>query len=597
MREHTKNRILHASLRARIAAAAVALSLLLVTAVVWLSPSNGTATASPAKSAEQIALEKENAELQAALAARTDEVDNLTSSQAKAAAERAAGAERGKAKAASEKAAAAATGKDKAATERAAAAAAGRQRAAAERAKAASWIRSKADAERAAAAAKGQAQGAELRAAAAEREAARVRAAAAAKPAATKPAAPAPAPAKPVVTKPSAPPLSDLLYPAKRQFGLYTTQSPFNWAELDNVAATVGVAPTIAGYFQGWDGPFRADAVTRSWQKGMLPLLTWESRPLKAANNQAEDADYSLPKIIDGTYDDYLHQYARDVVALGLPMAIRLDHEMNGSWYPWGERKFGGGALNGNRRGDFVAMWRHVHDIFEAEGANEFIVWVWAPNIVNALPGYAKNSPAYMKSLYPGDDYVDWVGLSGYYRPPYKSDQTPTFSYTYDRSLDQLRSITSKPILLAEIGASEVGGQKKQWVADLFTALAKPENADIIGFAWFHHTVTTISQGERVTNDWRITSRGDSLRAFVAGITNPAAGFVDGPDPAAAALAAPAPEVATPTPTPTPEPTATLTPTPTPQPTPEPTTPAPTPTPEPSLTPTPEPSPTTTQEP
>ncbi|MET0789516.1 MAG: glycosyl hydrolase [Cellulomonas sp.] len=576
MSEHTKNRILHASPRARLAAFAVALALLLVSAVVWLSPSTAQPTADP-KSAEQIALEKENAELKAALAARTDEVDNLTGSQQKAAAERAAGAASGKAKAAAEKQAAAASGQQKAAAERAAAAEAGRLNAAAARSTAAARGQAKANAEKAAAAAKGQAEAANARAAAAEAAAARARAA----------AAPA------VVAKPTAPALSTLLAPTKRQFGLYTPQSPFNWAEFDNVSATVGVAPTISGYFQGWDGPFRPDAVTRSWQKGMLPLLTWESRPLKAANDQAVDPNYSLPKIIGGQYDDYLHQYAKDVVSLGLPMAIRLDHEMNGSWYPWGERQWGGNSLNGNGKGDFVRMWRHVHDIFEAEGANQYVIWVWAPNIVNALPDWAKNSAWYMRSLYPGDDYVDWVGLSGYYRSPFKSDQTPTFSYTYDKSLDQLRSITRKPILLAEIGATEVGGQKPAWVADLFASLAKPENADVIGFAWFNHTVTTISGGQRVTNDWRITSRRDSQQAFIDGITNPAAGFVDGPG--VATLAAPAPAAVTPEPTPTP------TPTPTPEPTPTPT-PEPTPTPSPSAadaaaTPEPTPSPTTTQEP
>ena len=84
------HRILHPSRRARLAAFAVALALLAVSAVVWLSPSTAEPSAAPAKSAQQIALEQENAELKAALAARTDEVDNLTSSQEKAAAERAA---------------------------------------------------------------------------------------------------------------------------------------------------------------------------------------------------------------------------------------------------------------------------------------------------------------------------------------------------------------------------------------------------------------------------------------------------------------------------------------------------------------------------
>jgi hypothetical protein len=112
-----------------------------------------------------------------------------------------------------------------------------------------------------------------------------------------------------------------------------------------------------------------------------------------------------------------------------------------------------------------------------------------------------------------------------YFRPPYKNDQTPTFAYTFDRSLDQLRSITAKPIFLAEIGASEIGGSKPAWIADLFDALARPENADVRGFSWFNHTVTSTSRGEVVTNDWRIESRADSLQAFADGLNDPSAGF------------------------------------------------------------------------
>ena len=541
------------SARAQMAAGGVALALVAVTAIVWLTPAVDPVDEPTVSAAEQ-RLTAENERLRASLEARQQELDDLRRSQAKAAAERAAGQARGQEKAAAERAATEQRGREKAAAERAAAAERGRQKAAAERAAAAARGQEKAALERELAEARGDAEGAQIRAAAAVDAAEAAQARAEASLASRQPTA-APATQAP----PQAPPLSELLQPAKRYFGLYTTQSPFSWAEFDDVATKVDLDPTMVGYFQGWDGPFRSDAVTRSWQRGVLPLLTWESRPLAAGNDEPEDPDYSLPRIIDGAYDDYLHQYARDVAALGLPVAIRLDHEMNGAWYPWSERGQGGQALNGNRPGDFATMWRHVHDIFAAEGANAYVIWVWAPNIVNNLPS-GSDDPEFLRSLYPGDEYVDWLGVSGYYRPPYKEDQTPTFSYTYDRTLDQLRDISGKPILLAEIGASEVGGNKARWVTDLFDALARPENGDIIGLAWFNLAVTTISGGERVTNDWRITSRPDSQQAFVDGIHDPAAGFVEPMATVAAASATSAQAAAEPSPetapAPSPEPAA-----------------------------------------
>jgi beta-mannanase len=169
-------------------------------------------------------------------------------------------------------------------------------------------------------------------------------------------------------------------------------------------------------------------------------------------------------------------------------------------------------------------MWRHVHDIFQQEGANKLVIWVWSPNIVNNLP--AKHTvPGYLQSLYPGDDYVDWVGLSGYLRPPYKSDNDFSFDYTFKASLNQLRALTTKPKILSEVGASETGGHKATWITSFFNSLAKPENSDVIGFSWFDLAVTSYVEGVRATNDWRIDSRADTLAAFIAGITKPEDNF------------------------------------------------------------------------
>lgn len=330
---------------------------------------------------------------------------------------------------------------------------------------------------------------------------------------------PSPAPTTPPLTAPTK---AELLARDTRFYGMYTMQSPFNWAELDDVATKTGVLPDLAGYFQGWDRPFRADAIERSWRRGMLPLLTWESRPSGSPNNRLTEEDYSLPIILSGRYDDYIRSYARGIADLGVPVVIRLNHEMNGDWYPWSELTKEGRSINGNRPGDYAAVWRHVHGIFAEEGANEHVIWLWAPNIVNNLPELLR-TPEHLARLYPGDEYVDWVGLSGYYRPPFREGQTPTFDYTFGLSLGQLRDLTDKPIFLAEIGASEVGGKKPEWIRSLFEGLARPENDDVVGFAWFNLTVTSTVRGELTTNDWRVISHSRSLAAFKEGLRLPGA--------------------------------------------------------------------------
>jgi beta-mannanase len=240
-----------------------------------------------------------------------------------------------------------------------------------------------------------------------------------------------------------------------------------------------------------------------------VPLITWESRSVSGAVTGGDDPAYSLPVILSGRYDDYLRRWARGVRDLGLPLIMRFDHEMNAPWYPWCEVNVSAGTgVNGNGRGDYVKVWRHVHDLFAQEGANDLVIWLWSPNRVDRIP--AQPPPA---AFYPGDDYVDWIGMSGYYR---QYGEVPTFDQTFGRTLSLLRLAAAKPILLTEIGATEIGGNKRAWISDLFRGLARED--DVIGFVWFNLAVTSSFDGELVTNDWRIDSSRASIEAMRDGL-------------------------------------------------------------------------------
>lgn len=308
---------------------------------------------------------------------------------------------------------------------------------------------------------------------------------------------------------PQTPTLDTLKAPSSTYFGVFTEQAPFDFSEVDSLAAKIGHYPSSVSWFSGFDQPFRSDGVIAAWQRGMLPIVSWESRPLETdmgpGSDNAVNADYQLSDVIDGTYDDYIRQYADAVKALGLPIGLRFDHEMNGFWYPWAEQ------VNGNQPGEYIAAWRHVHDIFAAEGATN-VIWIWSPNVVE----FPQAQP--LDQLYPGDDYVDWVGLVGYYRKPI-SGKEASFDNTYAKSLAALRTVSTKPIYLTEVGATETGGNKPAWITSFFTGLAA--NPDIIGFSWFNLTITALSGNVLTTNDWRITSTQAATKAFAAGIADP----------------------------------------------------------------------------
>ncbi len=305
---------------------------------------------------------------------------------------------------------------------------------------------------------------------------------------------------------PETPTVAQVLSPTNNYFGVSTPQAPYDWKDFQIFAAAAQKLPSLVQFFQGWDREFPRDAVIETWRRGALPTISWEPRPtvqpVGPDSDNTQEPGYALAAIIDGTHDEYIDRFATAVRDLGLPVAIRFAHEMNGNWFPWSEER------NGNDRGEYVAAWRHVHDRFTALGATNAI-WIWSPNVVTARPNVR------LAPLYPGDDYVDWMGMVGYYRRVYFDDKghpkEPTFANTYGSTLAELRAVAVKPIVITELGATEVGGNKPAWIRSLFQGLAA--NPDVIGFVWFDHSVNG--------NDWRIESSRAATEAFATDIADP----------------------------------------------------------------------------
>ena len=228
-------------------------------------------------------------------------------------------------------------------------------------------------------------------------------------------------------------------------------------------------------------------------RRGSIPEITWEpwddTRPLGAAQPR-----YALRNIIAGRFDPYITAWAHALAAYGGPVRLRFAQEMNGNWYPWAEN------ANGNHLGEFVAAWRHVHALFVLAGARD-VQWVWSPVALNVNG-----------EQYPGDAYVDRVGLSGFnggYQLRFKPWRS--FATLLGPSLQALRTIApGKPVELSEVGVAEHGGSKPQWIADMFATLRAHPEVDAI--LWYD--LAKLS-------DWRIDSTPASAAAFAAGVSDP----------------------------------------------------------------------------
>jgi hypothetical protein len=233
---------------------------------------------------------------------------------------------------------------------------------------------------------------------------------------------------------------------------------------------------------------------------GAIPVLSWSSQSVPSS---VDEPDFQLSDVIEGRYDEYIREFATWSRDWGHPFFLRFDWEMNGDWFPWGE------AANGNQPGEFVAAWRHVHDIFAAVGATN-VSWVWCPFVD---PGQNLRGLA---SLYPGDAYVDWTGLDGYNwgTNPSSPRGWRSFDQLFSRSYGEIaaRIAPAKPMMLGEVGSSEQGGSKAAWIADALARIPT-DYPQVRGLVWFDK----FDDGM----DWPIETSSSATAAFAAGVRNP----------------------------------------------------------------------------
>jgi cellulose synthase (UDP-forming) len=224
--------------------------------------------------------------------------------------------------------------------------------------------------------------------------------------------------------------------------------------------------------------------------RGSIPEISWE--PWDYSGSPTGQPRYTLSSIIAGRHDAYIRRWATVLRRFGSPVYLRLAQEMNGNWYPWSE------AVNGNRPGQFVAAWRHVHRIFTEIGADN-VRWVWSP---------AAGTSALAAGLYPGSAYVDVVGVSVFNGGSrLKWGGWRSFARIFNPTARVLARIApGKPIQVSEVASAEAGGSKAAWISGMF--------ADLRGYPQVKSVVWYDLPKQA---DWPVTSDHAAARAFAAG--------------------------------------------------------------------------------
>lgn len=149
--------------------------------------------------------------------------------------------------------------------------------------------------------------------------------------------------------------------------------------------------------------------------------------------------------------------------------------------------------------GDFLYLQccfaRHIRDLFRDVPNAKF---VWVVNS-DSVPNTADNA---ITKYYPGDSYVDAVGVDGFnFGSPWQS-----FDAIFNKPLTLLTSY-GKPIYILSVASAE-GSGKAAWITDALTVQI-PKYPSIVGWIWFNVNKEA---------DWRVNSSPQALNAFRAAL-------------------------------------------------------------------------------
>ncbi len=210
---------------------------------------------------------------------------------------------------------------------------------------------------------------------------------------------------------------------------------------------------------------------------GRIPQISWGYGSL------------DLSGILAGTYDTFITQQATAARQFGHPFFLRLGIEMNGgSESPYTQQPV-----------SYIAAWKHVKAIFDSQGASN-VSWVWCPNIDSKGGVYTWDD------YYPGDTYVDWIGVDGYNTSTY-GDPDRSFGTIFTPFLSHFAG--RKPLMIGEFATDSSFGNAAAWI----TAMGQwvTTNADTYGLraiCWFDTNLSSTGI------DYRVDQTGPAYTAW-----------------------------------------------------------------------------------
>ncbi|MDF2530453.1 MAG: endoglucanase [Clostridia bacterium] len=221
---------------------------------------------------------------------------------------------------------------------------------------------------------------------------------------------------------------------------------------------------------------FPKDTLQQAHENGKIVELTmqtmWSVLPEDTADNK-NTMHSTVYDIIDGEYDAYLRNFAKELKAFKHPVLFRLNNEMNGTWTVYS------GIASMCDPDVYIQAWRHIYELFEEQQVDNAI-WIFNPNDRDYPPLNWNNQVCY----YPGDGYVQLIGVTGYNTGNYFQKKTGetwrSFNQIFRHINDRFSVMYSDyPWIVTEFASNSVGGSKQAWIKEMFDSMHNYPNIKI----------------------------------------------------------------------------------------------------------------------
>ncbi|AOY76751.1 glycoside hydrolase family 26 protein [Clostridium formicaceticum] len=282
------------------------------------------------------------------------------------------------------------------------------------------------------------------------------------------------------------------------KWGIFEWSTAYHFDYLSSLEKRMDYSFEFIVRYQTLETNFPMEEMLSAYRNNKYVELT-----LQTEHSQNDNASVTYD-LLNGKYDDFLNQYARDMKAFGHPVLFRLNNEMNGDWCVYSS------YFSSNDTELFKAVWRYIYGIFKENGVDNAL-WVWNPHDIS-FPGFKWN---HYLTYYPGDDYVDIIGLTGYNTGTYyKGEYWRGFNEVYDDFYEEYLSIFEYPFMITEFGASSIGGDKIGWIKDMFANIHRFDNIKVAiwwnGIDW--------DEGKNPARIYKLDETDEMLEVFRQGL-------------------------------------------------------------------------------